>query len=80
MLIELGVLAALVALAHWRGPKSQDGFLLHILVIPASAMYGFQWYETYANDTGLVFAATIIGVGAYSLWKVIESLIDWIRG
>jgi hypothetical protein len=71
-----GILATLfVWLAYWR----KDIFL-YMLAIPSSLMFGFAWYERYPDNMGLVMSVTIIAVGVYSFWKVIENLIERIRG
>ena len=60
--------------AFWR-----RDLVLYIVAVPVSTMMGFSWYERYSNNMGMVIAGTIVAIGCYSFYKVIENLMNRIR-
>lgn len=74
MLLHLIVVGALSSLAYWR-----RDILLYLLAVPAPIMLGFEWYETYPTNLGMVIAVSIGAIGLYSFYKVVENLIERIR-
>ncbi len=42
-------------------------------------MLGFTWYSMHRDDLGLIISVTMVAVGVYSFWKVIENLIERLK-
>lgn len=73
-IFEMTATTLFVWLAFWR-----RDIVCYLLAVPVSFMMGFAWYERYPTNIGMVIAGTIIAVGIYSFYKVIENLIERIR-
>ncbi len=74
-LIPLLVVIGITALAFWR----RDLFL-YLIATPVAIMGGLNWYENHPTDFGLVLAVVMGAIGIYSLFKVIENLIERVKG
>ncbi len=74
-LIPLLVIIGITALAFWR----RDLFL-YLIATPVAIMGGLNWYENHPTDFGLVLAVVMGAIGIYSLFKVVENLIERVKG
>ncbi|KKN17304.1 hypothetical protein LCGC14_0967130 [marine sediment metagenome] len=71
----------IVALAYWRGNVNVGGFIfLHMMAGGTLIAYGLALRPALDSNAGLVVSLAVLGLGAYSLFRAIESIVNLIQG